>query len=56
MVSGKVARPWAAGPVGRNSKPFWPQAPSRKTMQIVNASRRVTSLIRIWQTLIMAKL
>jgi hypothetical protein len=56
MVSGKVARPCAAGAVGRNNGPFWPQAASSATTLAARASRRVRALTRIWQTFDMVKL
>jgi hypothetical protein len=51
-VSGRVARPWAALPVGRNSGPFWPQAESRSAAAATTSSRRrgPVVLTRIWKT------
>jgi hypothetical protein len=56
MVSVKVARPCAAGSVGWNNGPFWPQAVSSATTLAARASRRGGPLTRIWQTFNMVKL
>jgi hypothetical protein len=50
-VSGSVARPCAAAPLGRKSGPFWPQAES-STADAAAASirRRAGVLTRIWRT------
>ena len=39
-VSGSVARPWAAAPLGRNSGPFCPQAQSSMADAATASSRR----------------
>jgi hypothetical protein len=56
MVSVRVARFCAAGSVGMNKGPFWPQAASNTTTLAARASRRSGALTRIWQTFNMVKL
>jgi hypothetical protein len=56
MVSVRVARPLAAGSVGKNKGPFWPQAPSNATTLAARARPRHGALTRIRQTFNMVKL
>ena len=55
-VSGSVARPWAASPVGRNKGPFWPHPASMPTTSAARASRGRAALTRISETFNMVKL
>jgi hypothetical protein len=55
-VCGKVARPAAASPVGRNNLPFCPQ-PARAATPAAARTRRATCPVtRILETLDIAKL
>jgi len=58
-ISGKVARPAAAGSVGRYSAPRCPQAatsPAVPTARQTMSAARARVLTRIWRTFNMAKL
>ena len=53
---GKVARPVAAGPVGRNRAPFCPQAASTVTRPAASSNCLHETLTKIRRTFNMAKL
>jgi hypothetical protein len=55
-VCGKVARPAAASPVGRNNGPFCPQPADAPTTPRERTNRSTGRLTRIWKTLNMVKL
>lgn len=49
-VSGRLARPAAASPLGSTNGPFWPQAASRAIRPAAIAARTGGALTRIWWT------
>jgi hypothetical protein len=49
-VSGRLARPAAASPVGSTNGPFWPHAASSAMVTAATAARAGEVLTRIWWT------
>jgi hypothetical protein len=56
IVSGKVARFAAAGPLGRNRSPFWPHAASKPATPAAMTRRGKQAPTRIRERCSMAKL